>query len=565
MKKLILFLIIVCTANLAFGENYLINGGQESQINYQMVQKVVPASGTKKLTLSYVEPVTFTSPTYNQKISVFNINFSQKPDKRKESLDKRGNKVIVVEWKNPVNSITTTISIKSLNLTKLQQLQTTAPFPLTNLAGDVKDYLSATEQVPSKNSQIISKAKQLTNGSKTEFDAVQKIHTWVVDHMNYVLIPKSYNAMYSFETGKGNCQNYSHLATALMRAVGIPARIVNGVTLKQPYDINTGNGTMTMRMAQGRHSWIEVYFSDLGWVPFDPQQTALYVSNRFIRVEVGLDNNETANDGLIRWTQSKGYNDQPQFEEVIDASFAGDRVNLAAQKQNYGPQKLMFYPQVAASFTKIAPPPKPKPPEPVSDQKLKTLQYRKSYMFGNLEFPQNIDFISTRGPAQQTAEGDMEMRKNFLVETAEYVTTRGNQYAQTFILNKPMRLGKIGLALHKFGGDGQLWVEIYKDDGSGKPGDYITTSEYMPVGTMKFSPGYTWFDFDFAKEMPALSPGRYWIAFGFTGSPIINWFFTYGKPVGPDNGTRYKTMFDETWSRSLSFEFNYRVVGMTAN
>ena len=565
MKKILVIIILICTAQLTFAENYLINGGQESQIKYEMVQKVVPASGTKKLTLSYVAPVTFTSPTYNQKISAFNLNFSQKPDKRKESMDKRGNKVIVVEWKNPVNAINTTISMTALNHTKLQQLQTNAPFPPANLPGDVKAYLKSTEQVPSKNSQIISKARQLTNGSKTEFDAVQKILTWVVDHMNYVLIPKSYNAMYSFETGKGNCQNYSHLSSALMRAVGIPARIVNGVTLKKPYDINTGNGSLTMRMAQGRHSWIEVYFPDLGWVPFDPQQTALYVSNRFIRVEIGLDNNETANDGLIRWTQSKGYNDQPQFEESIDAAFAGDRVNLAAQKQNYGPQKLMFYPQVAASFTKVPPPPRPKPPKPVSDQKLKTLQYKKPYMFGNLEFPQNIDFISTRGPAQQTATGDMEMRKNFLVETAEYVTTRGNQYAQTFILKKPMRLGKIGLALHKFGGDGQLWVEIYKDDGRGRPGDYITTSEYMPVGTMKFSPGYTWFDFDFTKDMPTLSPGRYWIAMGFTGSPIINWFFTYGKPVGPDNGTRYKTMFDETWSRSLSFELNYRVVGMTTN
>ena len=61
-----------------------------------------------------------------------------------------------------------------------------------------------------------------------------------------------------------------------------------------------------------------------------------------------------------------------------------------------------------------------------------------------------------------------------------------------------------------------------------------------------------------------LSPGRYWVALGFTGSPIINWFYSYGKPVGPQDGTRYKTIFDRTWSRSLSFEFNYRIVGFSA-
>ncbi len=69
-------------------------------------------------------------------------------------------------------------------------------------------------------------------------------------------------------------------------------------------------------------------------------------------------------------------------------------------------------------------------------------------------------------------------------------------------------------------------------------------------------------DFDFNKQSIVLSPGRYWIALGFTGSPIVNWFFTYGKPVGPEDGTKYKVMFDKGWSRSLSFEFNYRIAGL---
>ncbi len=565
MKFKIITILLLSTFIASFAENYLINGGQESQINYQMVQKVVPASGTKKLKLSYVVPVTFTSPTYNQRISQFDVNFSLQPDKRNETTDKRGNKIIQVEWDNPSMStpINTTITIIAMNQTRLQQLQTSAPFPLSNLEKSERQYLESTEQVPSSNSRIIQKAKQLTNGSKTEFDAVQKILTWVVDHMNYVLLPKSYNAMYSFETGKGNCQNYSHLAAALMKAVGIPARIVNGVTLKQPYDISTNQGTLTMKMAQGRHSWIEVYFPDLGWVPFDPQQTALYVSNRFVRVEIGLDNEETASDGLIRWTQSRGHDDIPRFEEVIDAALPGDHVQLTATKQNWGPQKLMFYPQVQANFTKVSTP-KPPPPKKVPQSDLERMNYNTPYMFGNLEYPQNIDFMSVRGPAQSTGEeGGKEMRKNFLVETAEYVTTRGNQYAQTFILKKPMKMLKTGLALHKFGGDGQLWIELYKDDGSGKPGDYIATSDYLPLANLSFAPGYRWVDFNFS-DAPLLSPGRYWIAMGFTGSPIINWFYSYGKPVGPADGTRYKTLFDEGWSRSLNFEFNYRIAGYSA-
>ena len=102
--------------------------------------------------------------------------------------------------------------------------------------------------------------------------------------MRFIVNPQNYDAVYSLESGRGNCQNYSHLSAALMRAAGIPVRIVNGITLKQPYDIKTGNTILTMKMAQSRHSWIEVYFPGLSWVPFDPQGSELFVSNRFIRV-----------------------------------------------------------------------------------------------------------------------------------------------------------------------------------------------------------------------------------------------------------------------------------------
>ena len=530
-----------------------------------MTQKVVPISGTKKLILSYVVPKDYSSPTYNQKIVRFDLDFSVSPTEREEEDDDNGNHIIRATWKEPSQEITSAITITARNSTRLVEIKTVEPFPLNNLPKDVERYLKSTEQVPAKNDQIIAKARALTEGSKTEFDAVQKVLTWVIDHMKYVLLPESYDAMYSFKTGKGNCQNYSHLTAALLRAVGIPARIVNGVTLKQPYDVKVTGGVLTMRRAQGRLSWIEVFFPDLGWVPFDPQQTQLYVSNRFIRVEVGLDNNETKYDGLIRWTESKGASGLPQFEENIDANFASDFVQLLAEKQNYGPRELLFSPRVVATFTKPPIQPPPPPPTEIPKKTVDQMELNKPFVFGNLEFPENVDFISGRGPAQSAGESDMEMRKNFLVETAEYVTTQGKQYAQTFILQNPVKLGKIGLALHKFGGDGQLWVEIYKDNGGGMPGELLSSSDFIELSRIPYSAGYAWVDFGFSQPDTRLAPGRYWIAFGFTGSPIVNWFFTYGKPIGPIDGTRYKTILDDTWSRSLSFEFNYRVVGWTSN
>ena len=560
MRKYIVLICILILSGTAYGENYLLNGGQESMISYKMVQKVEPNPAIRKLYLTFVKPVTYQSPTYSQRISNLKFNFVPSPDEREEYADKRGNQVIKVTWLNPTRPISTEIELTAYNKTLLQPLQTSSSFPVQGIPADVRPYLTSTKLVPSNDAKIMAKAKELTAGAKTEFDAVQRILTWVIDHMNYVLTPKSYEAMYSFNTGKGNCQNYSHLASALMRAVGIPSRIVNGVTLKRPYDIKMGSRTFTLKMAEGRHSWIEVWFSDLGWVPFDPQQTALFVSNRFIRVEVGVDNEETTQDGLIRWAQTKGAMATPHFEEVIESQFPTDRIALSAEKQTYGPKKLLLIPEVKSIFKQKAVVVEPEPVK-ISQDRLDVLTYKTPYMFGNLEFPEGLDFLSARGPAERGDATTFEMKKNFLVETAEYVTS-GAQYAQIFVLKKPIKLGKIGLALHSFGGNGQMWVEIMADR-DGMPAEIIATSDFIPVDQIPFKPGYFWVDFDFRRDWPTLSPGKYWIALGFTGSPIVNWFYSYGKPVGPLDGTRYKTVLDTEWSKALSYEFNYRVVGLT--
>jgi transglutaminase-like putative cysteine protease len=275
MKRRIPILFVFCLISTLIAENYLINGGQESRILYQLTQRLEPAGKTKTLKLSFVVPVSFQSPTYNQQIDDFSLNFKPQPSKRNEEKDKRGNQIIQVTWNDPREPVDVTMQFTAVNRTILRTIESQASFPLTSLPKEMKDYLSSTKLVQSNDSRIMNKAKELVQRVNTEFDAVQRILTWVVDNMRYVTPPKQFDALYAFENGKGNCQSYSHLTAALMRAVGIPVRIVNGVTLKQPYTVKTSEGDFTFKMGQGRHSWIEVYFPDLGWVPFDPQQTEI--------------------------------------------------------------------------------------------------------------------------------------------------------------------------------------------------------------------------------------------------------------------------------------------------
>lgn len=549
------FLVTTC-----FAENYVVSGDMRSKLRYEIQQRISPDPGISRMKLSCVIPKSSKSVTFEQEISGVKLEFVPQPQDRQEKTDRHGNRIITAIWEKPQNDATAKLAFDARTRTRLERLNTRGAFPLAAIPPDKELFLASTEQVQSQHPEIMNLSSNLVQGATSQFDVVQRIITWVINNLKYVNPPPQYDALFSLETGQGNCQNFSHLSAALLRAAGIPTRIVNGVTLNKAYHVSRDEGPLTFKMAQGRHSWVEIWFPDLGWVPFDPQQTELFVSNRYIRVEIGVDNNETINDGLLRWTKTKGSQARLKMQEAINAAFDDDRIDLHGRRQEYGPKGLLLCPQVNSDFKTVQLAKKADLPQ-FSDQQLKGLHFRLPYIFGNLSFPINVDFAF---PGESTGPGKkQQITRSFLVESAEYVTGRATQYAQVFLLNKPILLEKISLALHNFGGDGMLWINLMEDR-DGKPGKQIDASDLVELSTLSMRPGYRWVDFNFNKQPTLLKPGYYWIALGFSGGPIVNWFYTYGKPVGPVEGTRYKGVFDEQWSGALSYEFNYRVMGKRA-
>lgn len=82
-----------------------------------------------------------------------------------------------------------------------------------------------------------------------------------------------------FDTRRGFCEHFSAAFTVLMRAAGVPARVVTGY---QGGEINPIDGTLVVRQSDA-HAWTEVWLAGRGWVRVDP--TALAAPGR---IESGI-------------------------------------------------------------------------------------------------------------------------------------------------------------------------------------------------------------------------------------------------------------------------------------
>ena len=109
-----------------------------------------------------------------------------------------------------------------------------------------------------------------------------------------------------YDTRQGFCEHFSSAFVFLMRAAGVPARVVTGY---QGGDMNPVDGKFTVRQSDA-HAWTEVFIGGRGWIRVDP--TALSVPGR---VDTGLARAVAAGDALpllmrpeLEWLRTLRYN-----------------------------------------------------------------------------------------------------------------------------------------------------------------------------------------------------------------------------------------------------------------
>lgn len=113
---------------------------------------------------------------------------------------------------------------------------------------------------------------QATAGMFTDYDRMLGLQRWFRTQFSYdegVDFSGESDPLEAFLTERrGFCQQFSSAFALLARELGLPSRIAVGFTPGDP-DRQDGRDAYVVR-GRHAHAWPEVYFEDIGWVPFEP-------------------------------------------------------------------------------------------------------------------------------------------------------------------------------------------------------------------------------------------------------------------------------------------------------
>lgn len=126
--------------------------------------------------------------------------------------------------------------------------------------------------------------KRLVAGESSRYDAAIAVRRYLQENYKYQLNSKlppegaDFVDRFLFEDRIGYCDHFSTAMVVLLRSGGIPARWVKGFAPGEPAANSDKHELVTAGQELQRytvtyadaHSWVEVYFSGSGWVPFDP-------------------------------------------------------------------------------------------------------------------------------------------------------------------------------------------------------------------------------------------------------------------------------------------------------
>jgi transglutaminase-like putative cysteine protease len=128
-------------------------------------------------------------------------------------------------------------------------------------------------EIPDSTTQrTIDLATALRTPGESTYDTILTYERWLGANTEYDLDapvpPEGADAVddFLFESKLGYCEQIASTLTVMLRSQGVPARLATGYV---PGERDRVSGVWKVR-ASDAHAWVEVWFPQTGWQPFDP-------------------------------------------------------------------------------------------------------------------------------------------------------------------------------------------------------------------------------------------------------------------------------------------------------
>ena len=227
-------------------------------------------------------------------------------------LDRLGNQIHRIRITEPHEQLILT-AVGEVHLTT--DAPTVADIPLASVTYGLEadEYLTPSPLV--NPSSVLTAATIAGNHADTLLDTVRNVNEWVYQRVRYQRGATSVftTAADVLESLVGVCQDKTHLALGMMRALGIPARYVSGLLTRQPGET---------------HAWLEFLHPDCGWLAADPTRgVVIDTGTDYLKFAVGRDYSEvppvtgsfvSRGDGHLDFATSEVYFDRESIS-LVDA------------------------------------------------------------------------------------------------------------------------------------------------------------------------------------------------------------------------------------------------------
>lgn len=550
MKKIIIFVLSLTfiIPYPIFSDHFHINGKytiQNSKVN--IIYTIPIESPTENLSITLYHINNFTNGVNKQIVSAYTPRISPKPDHIKNFTDSYGNTGVILTY----NYIKSDIRIESNfifdSVVDLSSIDEFYDYPLNSSSvKHVSMFLKKTKLTTVQHKDFENLIYKITSQTKTQSEAVIGLLSWIKNNIEFRHDSIENSAQSTFTNRIGNRNGILNLSLAMLKAAGIPSRFVNGLSINHSYILLKKNDSAEINLNETMRShiilldnsaqfnfdyqypksvynWIEIYFPNRNWVPFDPFATLFFVPCNLLKRNVALDSNDLkdeAKDDFINYPINIHF-----FAELN--SLIGE-FYLQHHQVNKRYHLLMpgfhpdLYPYIKSKFTNKS----------LDDNKSKLtfLPYHTHFDHNNHE-QLDIKIIS------------------------------GYQYAQAINLDKEYTIKEIQLPLFRFNNapQGKIWLEVYKNLNDFSDKDKILVqSKKLDIFSLQNTGNYNWVSFPLNEF--TFKKGKYWFLLRQNTNEIILW---RGIFANANNGIQ-DTVYFHTSKPAILYspylDLNYKLI-----